>query len=210
MITDPRAAAAPASSSIAARAPFVEESGKAQTSGSQVIDRDGYRPNVGIILSSRESRVFWGRRIGQNAWQFPQGGIRAGEDPEQAMYRELYEETGLLPQHVELVGCTRGWLRYQLPKRLIRRGSEPVCIGQKQRWFMLRLVGEDEDVHLDSTDSPEFDHWRWVTYWYPVRAVVPFKRSVYQKALRELAPLLFPSAESSSRRARQGDAKVLG
>ncbi|QKT04417.1 RNA pyrophosphohydrolase [Ectothiorhodospiraceae bacterium 2226] len=201
-----------ASSSVAAPTPFVEESSqKRDESGSQVIDRDGYRPNVGIILSSRESRVFWGRRIGQNAWQFPQGGICAGESPEEAMFRELYEETGLLPHHVEVVGCTRGWLRYQIPKRLIRRGPPPVCVGQKQRWFMLRLVGGDEDVRLDSTDKPEFDHWRWVSYWYPVRAVVPFKRGVYQKALRELAPLVFPSsARGAVRACDQGKAKVIG
>lgn len=134
----------------------------------------------------------WARRIRQNAWQFPQGGIQRRETPEQAMYRELREEVGLCPHHVEVLGATRGWLRYQLPDRLIRRHHKPVCIGQKQVWFMLRLLGEEQDVCLDSTDTPEFDHWRWVEYWHPLREVVSFKREVYKRALKELAPLVFP------------------
>ena len=157
-----------------------------------MIDADGYRPNVGIILTNQEGQLLWARRIHQNAWQFPQGGIQLRESPEQAMYRELREEVGLCPQHVEVLGATRGWLRYQLPDRFIRRHHKPVCIGQKQVWFMLRLLGEEQDVCLDSCDKPEFDHWRWVEYWQPLREVVSFKREVYKRALKELAPLVFP------------------
>jgi putative (di)nucleoside polyphosphate hydrolase len=142
--------------------------------------------------------LFWAKRIRQRSWQFPQGGIRWDESPEQAMFRELTEEVGLLPQHVEIVGYTRGWLRYRLPKRLIRRHCTPTCIGQKQVWFLLRMVGQEADVRLDTSDRPEFDHWRWVDYWYPLRAVAPFKRQVYLRALRELAPLLFPDKNCSS------------
>ncbi len=109
------------------------------------------------------------------------------------MFRELAEEVGLRPEHVDVMGCTKGWLRYRLPPRFVRRQSRPICIGQKQVWFLLRMVGSENDVKLDLTDRPEFDHWRWVDYWYPLRAVVPFKRYVYLRALRELAPLLFPS-----------------
>ena len=155
-----------------------------------MIDSDGYRPNVGIILSNGARQVFWARRIGQNAWQFPQGGIRSEETPVEAMYRELAEEVGLGPEDVEGIGSTRGWLRYRLPKRLIRRNSKPVCIGQKQVWFLLKLVGDETQVRLDHTDHPEFDHWRWVEYGYPAREVVHFKRDVYTRALRELGPLL--------------------
>ncbi|MBE2294461.1 MAG: RNA pyrophosphohydrolase [Phycisphaerales bacterium] len=155
-----------------------------------MIDSEGYRPNVGIILCNEEGRLFWGKRIGQRSWQFPQGGIQRDESPEQAMFRELSEEVGLQPEHVQVIGCTKGWLRYRLPKRLVRRGGKPACVGQKQIWFLLRMLGNEEAVRLDLSERPEFDHWQWVDYWYPLRAVVPFKRHVYWRALRELAPLL--------------------
>lgn len=170
--------------------------------GLQVIDSDGYRPNVGIILTNRHGQLLWARRIRQDAWQFPQGGIRAKETPEQAMYRELEEEIGLESSHVEMLGSTRGWLRYRLPERFIRRHQRPVCVGQKQVWFMLRLVGEERFVRLDLSDKPEFDNWRWVDYWQPLREVVAFKRTVYKKALNELAPLLVSMGESTSSPAR--------
>jgi len=157
-----------------------------------VIDPDGFRPNVGIILTNDQGLVFWARRIGQDAWQFPQGGIDENESPREALYRELAEEVGLEPEHVVLIGSTTRWLRYHLPRHLIRRHHRPVCIGQKQLWFMLRLVGSEADVRLDAGDKPEFDHWRWVDYWRPASEVVFFKRQVYRRALRELAPLAFP------------------
>ena len=158
--------------------------------GFTVIDSEGYRPNVGIILCNTEGQLFWAKRIGQHSWQFPQGGIRRDESPEQAMFRELAEEVGLLPDHVRIIGNTRGWLRYRLPPRLIRPCSDrPACIGQKQVWFLLRMISGEEAVRLDLSEHPEFDHWQWVDYWYPLRAVVPFKRHVYWRALHELAPL---------------------
>lgn len=156
----------------------------------QVIDSQGYRPNVGIILTNQEGKVLLARRLGQNAWQFPQGGIQRNESAEQALYRELYEEVGLQPEDVELLGSTRGWLRYRLPKRYIRYGKKPLCIGQKQRWFMLKLLAEDSRVCLDACDHPEFDEWRWVSYWDPLDEIVFFKRRVYERALRELEPVL--------------------
>ena len=161
-----------------------------------MIDSDGYRPNVGIVLVNGQGKLFWARRIGQDAWQFPQGGIRSDETPEEAMYRELTEEVGLSENHVEVIGATRGWLRYRLPKRLIRRNSKPLCIGQKQVWFMLRLLADESEVKLDLTSHPEFDHWRWVDYWRPVKDVVHFKRNVYQRALKELAPLIGLEAQN--------------
>lgn len=118
--------------------------------------------------------------------------MRSDETPAEAMYRELAEEVGLHAEHVELMGATRGWLRYRLPRQFIRRKSHPVCIGQKQVWFMLRMLCADQDVCLDQTENPEFDRWRWVDYWHPLNEVVAFKRNVYKKALRELAPLVFP------------------
>lgn len=163
-----------------------------------MIDSDGFRLNVGIILCNDQRKLFWGRRIGQDAWQFPQGGIDDDESPEDALFRELKEEVGLDPHQVEILGCTKGWLRYRLPNRYVRRNCFPLCIGQKQRWFMLRLLCDEGDFCLDRCGKPEFDHWRWVHYWRPIRDVVYFKRNVYSRALRELAPLLFPEDESQS------------
>ncbi len=160
-----------------------------------MIDREGYRANVGIILSNVDGRVFWGRRVGQPSWQFPQGGIKGAESPEEAMFRELEEETGLLPDHVTILGRTDRWLRYRLPERFIRRHRQPLCIGQKQIWYLLRLTGSEQHVNLACSQRPEFDFWRWVDYWYPHQAVVHFKRDVYARALREFAPLLFPNYE---------------
>ncbi len=153
-----------------------------------MIDADGFRPNVGIILTNEQGQVLWARRIGQDSWQFPQGGINGDETPEEAMYRELNEEIGLQPEDVTILSCTRGWLRYRLPRRLIRKNQSPVCVGQKQKWFLLRLVSSDDRVSVDHSTSPEFDGWRWVSYWYPLGQVVPFKRDVYRRALKELAP----------------------
>ncbi len=155
-----------------------------------MIDSKGYRPNVGIILCNDEGRVFWAKRMGVNAWQFPQGGINNDEDPETAMYRELWEETGLQQQHVQVLGRTRYWLRYQLPERYIRKGSMPLCIGQKQIWYMLRLIVHDSTVRFDHCEKPEFDNWRWVDFWEPLNDVVYFKRKVYQKAMTELGAIL--------------------
>ena len=153
-----------------------------------MIDADGFRANVGIILANQEGRVLWARRVGQDAWQFPQGGIAQGESPEEALYRELEEEVGLTSGAVDIVACTQGWLRYRLPKRYIRKGTNPVCIGQKQKWFLLRMLAPDEAVKVDAHPKPEFDHWRWVSYWYPLSQVISFKREVYRSALKELAP----------------------
>ena len=154
-----------------------------------MIDSQGYRANVAIVLSNSQGQLFWAKRIGMDAWQFPQGGIHKDESAEDAMYRELQEETGLLPEHVKLIGCTQDWLRYRLPKRFIRKQSSPVCIGQKQIWYLLKLLAEDSEVRLDACRKPEFDHWRWVDFWHPVNEVVEFKRKVYEMALQELVAL---------------------
>ena len=159
--------------------------------GERLVDADGYRPNVGIVVANDRAEVLWARRVGgRDAWQFPQGGILDSETPEEALYRELYEEVGLEPDAVKLVARTRGWLRYRLPERLRRRDSSPSFVGQKQKWFLLRMLGDDGDVRVSRTGKPEFDAWRWVSYWYPVGQVVAFKQQVYRRALKELAPHL--------------------
>ena len=176
-----------------------------------MLDREGFRPNVGIILLNQRNQVFWGKRIRTHSWQFPQGGIDRGETPEQAMFRELHEEVGLLPEHVRVVARTRDWLRYEVPDRFIRRDARGHYKGQKQIWYLLQLMGHDWDLNLRATNHPEFDAWRWNDYWVPLDVVVEFKRGVYEMALTELARFL-PRQDprnrylrSSMRPGRDGD-----
>lgn len=152
-----------------------------------MLDREGYRPNVGIILVNHDNQIFWGKRIHEHSWQFPQGGIKPGESPETAMYRELLEETGLLPEHVRILGRTRDWLRYDVPHHWIRKEWRGSYRGQKQIWFLLRFMGKDQDFFLHATHQPEFDNWRWYEYWAPIDEVIKFKKQVYAAALTELA-----------------------
>jgi len=166
-----------------------------------MIDREGYRPNVGIILCNAHNQVFWGKRVNQHAWQFPQGGINAGETPEQAMFRELEEEVGLQPAHVRILGRTREWLRYDVPAHWTRRDNRGLYRGQKQIWFLLRLTGRDCDVSLRASSHPEFDAWRWNEYWVPMETVVDFKREVYRLALEELERYLQKDARHLRHRA---------
>ena len=157
-----------------------------------MIDPDGYRPNVGIILLRRDSRVFWARRVSRDGWQFPQGGIEPRESARQAAFRELYEEIGLTAQDVRLLGNTENWLRYDVPYASRSRNylrARPFR-GQKQRWFLFQLISTESRVRLDLSSNPEFDHWQWVDYWRPLEQIVEFKRNVYKKALTELEPLL--------------------
>ena len=156
----------------------------------KLIDANGYRLNVGIILANSSGKVFLGKRINQNAWQFPQGGLDEQENLEEAVFRELWEEVGLTRDKVEIIGHTRQWLKYKLPRKLIR-SSKPTCIGQKQKWFLLKLIGEDADINLAAGIKPEFDGWEWVSYWFALSQVIHFKREVYRRALKELAPLFF-------------------
>ena len=155
-----------------------------------MIDSNGYRENVGIILTNPSGQVFWAKRRGQDAWQFPQGGIDENESPLDAMYRELEEETGLLKNHVEVTGQTDDWLRYSIPKNLQRTRSKPLCVGQKQIWFSLKLVGDESEVNLAHSAKPEFDRWRWIDYWAPLDDIIFFKRKVYKQALKELEQYL--------------------
>ena len=158
-----------------------------------VIDGDGFRINIGIVLSTDEGRLFLGRRARGRGWQFPQGGVARGETLEESLFRELREEIGLAASDVRVLGRTRDWLRYRLPGRFLRRDLQPLCLGQKQHWFLLRLREPDAAFRFDATAEPEFDHWRWVDYWQPIREVVYFKRAVYTRVLQEFGPMVFPS-----------------
>lgn len=155
-----------------------------------VIDRAGYRLNVGIILINESNRVFWGKRQGHDAWQFPQGGLCIGESAEEAMFRELREEVGLERQDVQILGVTKRWLKYKLPKQYLRHGTTPLVIGQKQKWYLLKLTTNEQKIRLDLSDSPEFDSWRWIDYHEPPEQVIFFKKQVYTESLKELEHLL--------------------
>jgi putative (di)nucleoside polyphosphate hydrolase len=165
-----------------------------------MLDREGFRPNVGIILLNANNEVWWGKRVREHSWQFPQGGIKYGETPEQAMYRELEEEIGLRAEHVKIVGRTRDWLRYEVPDHFIKREVRGHYRGQKQIWFLLRMIARDVDVNLRLTDHPEFDAWRWHNYWVPLDVVIEFKRDVYQRALQELSRFITWPANGNERR----------
>lgn len=164
-----------------------------------MLDSEGYRPNVGIILLNQRNEVFWGKRIRENSWQFPQGGIKQGENPQQAMLRELYEELGLKPEHIKILGRTKEWLRYNVPEHFVRRESRGHYKGQKQIWFLLRLVGKDKDISLRATHHPEFDAWRWSAYKVALDQVIEFKRGVYVKALNELENFIVATHQFEAR-----------
>lgn len=164
--------------------------------GCRIVYENGYRLNIGIVLCNDDRRLFWARRVSHDGWQFPQGGLQRSETLEQALYRELYEEVGLRPEHVKVLGCTSDWLYYDLPRHMRRAPRRKGFRGQKQKWFLLRFVGEESCIKLDCSGRPEFDEWRWVEFWDPLAQIVEFKRDVYQRALSELEPLLYASAEA--------------
>jgi putative (di)nucleoside polyphosphate hydrolase len=157
-----------------------------------IFANDGYRPNVGIVICNKNGKVFWARRVKRDGWQFPQGGVIRNETLEDAMYRELAEETGLLRSQVRLVAHTKQWLRYDLPKRFLRNQRTPTgrktrFKGQKQIWYLLEILGDDSAVNLQTgLETPEFDRWRWVDIDFVLDNIVDFKRPVYRKALAEL------------------------
>ncbi len=161
----------------------------------KTLDGDGYRPNVGIIVSNPNGQVLWARRVAHDGWQFPQGGVEYKESPREAAYRELYEEVGLYPHQVKLLGNTREWYRYDVPRRSKMSGA---FRGQKQQWYLFQLTGKEEDIQLDRGKKPEFDTWQWVDYWKPVDEIIPFKRDVYKGALAELEPVFLKACAFES------------
>lgn len=143
-----------------------------------------YRPCAGVMLMNREGRVFVGQRLDSvlEAWQMPQGGIDPGEDPLEAAYRELGEETGIARHLVELAAAAGDELYYDLPEDLIGKVWKGRWRGQRQRWFLFRFLGEDHDIDI-ATAEPEFRAWRWVEPAELPELIVPFKRALYQQLL---------------------------
>jgi putative (di)nucleoside polyphosphate hydrolase len=143
-----------------------------------------YRPCVGVMLVNAQGLVFAGQRIDSPgpAWQMPQGGIDAGESPREAALRELEEETGVGADLVEFVAKTPGWLTYDLPPQLMGTIWGGKYRGQRQRWFLFRFLGRDDQVKID-TRHPEFERWRWIDIDDLVTRIVPFKRAVYDEVI---------------------------
>jgi len=137
------------------------------------------------MLLNRQGEVFVGRRIDMPvlpAWQMPQGGIDRGETPSQAALRELKEEIGT--DKAEILGESRGWLKYELPVELAGKVFGGRYCGQKQKWFAMRFTGEDCDIDLAAA-HPEFDQWQWVAPYRLPELIVPFKRQLYLDILAE-------------------------
>jgi len=155
-----------------------------------MIDNDGYRKNVGIILCNSQNKLLICKRLGEESWQFPQGGFEKNENAESAMFRELFEEIGLKKIDVSILGITKSWLKYDLPKKYQRKTNNRLCIGQKQKWFLLRLISDDSNIIFSNSKHPEFDSWQWVEDDKPMEIVIDFKRDVYKKALKELMPII--------------------
>jgi putative (di)nucleoside polyphosphate hydrolase len=151
-----------------------------------MLDNDGYRLNVGLVIVNGQKEIFWAKRVGKKIWQFPQGGLLPEETAEEAMFRELREETGLLYDDVKILTASRYWHRYRYPQPFHRK----VCVGQKQKWFLLEFKGDEERIDFDTTSKPEFDSWKWVHYWYPLDHIIYFKYPVYKKVLHEFAGLV--------------------
>ena len=155
-----------------------------------MIDKDGYRKNIGIILCNSKNELLICKRLKEDSWQFPQGGFEKNESSENAMFRELFEEIGLQKNDIAILGKTKKWLKYDLPKKYQRKTNNQLCIGQKQIWFLLRLISNDQSINLCTSKKPEFDDWEWVSERKPLEIVISFKKNVYIKALNELLPII--------------------
>jgi putative (di)nucleoside polyphosphate hydrolase len=152
-----------------------------------MIDREGYRANVGIVITNDKRQILLAKRHQKDGWQLPQGGIDKGENELEALYRELEEEVGLTSADVEVVAKTPKWLRYDLPDK----NKSKFCIGQKQVWFLLKLTSSESNIKLDGHIKIEFEDWKWVDYWHPIEAIIDFKKPIYEDMLKALAPVLF-------------------
>lgn len=150
-----------------------------------MIDKDGFRANIGIVVANDRGKLLWCRRVGhEEAWQFPQGGMNFRESLRGALFRELEEELGLKEEDVEIIHQIRHWIYYRLPQKYVRHDSKPLCIGQKQKWFLLRLVSDESAIELDKANHPEFVAWKWVDFWHPPEHIIKFKQHVYREVLK--------------------------
>ncbi|WP_187429350.1 RNA pyrophosphohydrolase [Roseobacter fucihabitans] len=154
----------------------------------QEIAKLPYRPCVGVMLVNADKEVFVGQRRDSQiaAWQMPQGGIDEGEPARDAALRELWEETGVTSNLVEIIAESQQWLPYELPFDLVPKLWKGRYRGQKQRWFLMQFNGQDSDINI-ATEHPEFSEWRWLAARDLVENIVPFKRDVYVGVMAEFA-----------------------
>ena len=155
------------------------------------IEKLPYRPCVGIVLVNGAGMIFAAQRLDSEmaAWQMPQGGVDDGETPREAALRELWEETGVTQELVSVEAETQDWLPYELPHHLVPRLWKGQFRGQKQRWFLMRFHGRDDQINIE-TEHPEFSEWTWIDPDELIAKIVPFKRDVYSKVMSEFRDLL--------------------
>ena len=152
--------------------------------------KEGYRPNVAMVVLNSKNKVLICRRTNTKTWQFPQGGVDNNENLEKAMYRELLEEGGLRKDDVQYIGESEDTIIYDIPKTIRSKVLGGKFKGQEQKWFLLRIKNDDHEIRLDYEAFPEFDTFEWVSFWQPIDRIVDFKREAYRKALSELRFLI--------------------
>ena len=150
-----------------------------------------YRSCVGLMLINEKKKFFTAQRLDftSTAWQMPQGGINEGEDPLEAAFRELNEETSIDRGDIQLLATSKEWVKYDLPKTLIPFLWDGKYKGQKQKWFLFRFFGNESNINIH-TQNPEFSRWRWSNKKQLVDSIVSFKRPVYQTILEEFSAYL--------------------
>lgn len=155
------------------------------------IEKLPYRPCAGLMIINADNHVFVGQRLDRDtdAWQMPQGGVDKGEDPADAALRELWEETGITSDKAKIIAQSADWIPYDLPHDLVPKLWKGKYRGQKQKWFLVRFIGQDSDINI-VTEHPEFSQWKWVPVDDILPSIVPFKKHVYERVIEEFKPYL--------------------
>lgn len=152
-----------------------------------------YRKGVGIMLINEQKKIFAGLRNDiKNVWQMPQGGVKNNETEHDGMWRELKEETGLSIDNVKIIKESKTTLSYNLPEHLARKLWGGMYIGQCQRWFLLRFLGEENDININKGRASEFCDWRWLSKDELLSNVIDFKKNLYQNVLKEFSAFIDP------------------